>query len=70
MFLNCDLKHNLYIDGIQNGGFNIRGLVLNRKSFRNYSPIGWEKWIFGILRSDVKNSCACAQALPFRVYLI
>ena len=23
MFLNCDFKHNLYIDGIQNGGYQI-----------------------------------------------
>ena len=23
MFLNCDFKHYLYIDGIQNGGFQI-----------------------------------------------
>ena len=23
MFVNCDFKHNLYIDGIQNGGYQI-----------------------------------------------
>ena len=33
----------------------IRGLVLNRKSFRDHSPIGWEKWIFGILSLNVKH---------------
>ena len=43
----------------------MRGWVLNRKSFRDHSPIGWEKWIFGSLRLDVKNSCACALTLPF-----
>ena len=43
----------------KNTGCNIRGLVLNRKSFRDHSPIGLEKWNLGILYSDVKNRCAC-----------
>ena len=37
--------------------YNLRGLVLNRKLFRDHSPID--------LRLDVKNICTCALTLPF-----
>ena len=66
LFFQC-CRHNDHRHYIRSRR-NIHRLVLNRKSFRDHSPIGLEKWIFGILRSDVKNSCACALTLPLLVF--